>query len=59
MLNNLHRNMMQNFEDEANKHKDVRLLLDSYHTLKTQQRWPDQFLEGYLSCIGDLIFTKK
>ena len=45
-------------EKNANKHKDTKLLLESYKILTTQ-KWPKQFLSGYLAGISDLLLIKK
>ena len=39
--------------------KDIGRLYNSYKVLKTQSVWTDEFLKGYLSCIGDLIIIKR
>lgn len=47
------------YEDGAKEYPDVKSLYESYLTLTKQSRWSKDFLEGYLSCIGDLIYAKK
>lgn len=47
------------FEEAAEEYGDVKILYDSYKKLTKQKKWSEEFLEGYLSCISDLIYTKK
>ncbi len=52
---------MKMFEESAKKYPDVKILLDDYSILKKEEnsRFTPEFLDGYLSCISDLIITKK
>ena len=45
-------------EEAANEHPDIKILLDSYNKIKTQE-WSKDFLDGYMSCISDLIYVKR
>lgn len=60
----------EDFQAAVKKYKDVRYLYEDYLSLIKQNeeadkkqihqhRWSKEFLEGYLSCILDLIITKK
>lgn len=42
----------------AQKHPDLKILLDDYNKLLTQ-KWSKDFLKGYISCINDLSLIKK
>ena len=45
-------------EETAKKHKDVDIILQDYKKLK-EQKWSDEFLKGYVSCLSDLCLIKK
>ncbi len=49
----------EHLEKMADEYPDVKILLDSYKKLLTQNRWSKDFLDGYLSCISDLTFVKR
>ena len=60
----------KDFEAACRKYKDVRYLYEDYLSLVKQNeeaekkqihqhRWSKEFLDGYLSCINDLIIEKK
>mgnify|MGYP000942850735 CR=1 FL=1 len=60
----------KDFQAAVKKYKDVRYLYEDYLSLIKQNkeadkkqihshRWSKEFLEGYLSCIRDLIINKK
>jgi len=48
-------------EEAAIKYPDIKILLDDYNKIKDQEnsRWSKEFIEGYLSCMSDLIIIKK
>ena len=46
-------------EEEAKKHPDIKILLDSYKKIKKDSKFSKEFLDGYLSCISDLVYVKK
>lgn len=50
---------IKRFEEAAEKYPDIKMLWGDYNKLKTQPQWPEEFLNGYLSCISDLIIVKK
>ena len=50
---------LDRFEEAADKYPDIKILWDDYNKLKGQAQWGEKFLEGYLSCISDLILIKK
>ena len=58
-IEQLKKTELKRFEEAAEKYPDIKLLWNDYHTLKGQARWSEEFLDGYLSCISDLIIIKK
>jgi hypothetical protein len=50
---------IKRFEEAAAKYPDIKILLEDYERLKAQPNWSAEFLDGYLSCISDLIIVKK
>lgn len=47
------------FEEACEEYEDINLLYQSYNQIKEQKTWSKKFLNGYLSCISDLIYAKK
>lgn len=47
------------FEEAAENYPDIKILWEDYHKLVGQATWTTEFLDGYLSCISDLIMIKK
>jgi hypothetical protein len=50
---------IERFEEAAEKYPDIKILWNDYNKLKTQPQWTEEFLNGYLACISDLIIVKK
>ncbi len=46
-------------EEAAKLYPDIKILWDDYNILVKEPRWTAEFLDGYLSCISDLIIVKK
>ena len=47
-------------QEAADKYPDVAILLSDYNKISKQEgKWTKEFLDGYLSCISDLIIVKK
>jgi hypothetical protein len=58
-LKSLEDGFLKTVEEAAAKYSDIKILFDDYKKLKEQPRWTEEFLDGYLSCISDLIIVKK
>jgi hypothetical protein len=55
---------IKRMEEAASEYPDIKILWDDFNKLKNQKSgdspmWSDKFLEGYWSCISDLIYIKK
>lgn len=58
-IEQLKKSEFKRFEEAAAQYPDIKILLEDYERLKGQARWSAEFLDGYLSCISDLIIIKK
>ena len=58
-IESMNKSFMATLEQEASKHKDIKILLDDWKSLTNQGSWSKDFLDGYLASISDLILIKK
>jgi hypothetical protein len=59
MIKSMGESAFKALEEVAQKYPDVKILFEDYKKLTTQERWSEDFLEGYWCCLSDLTWVKR
>lgn len=57
-IKELNDSSIKRLEEYASKYQDIDNLYNDYKKIKEQKYFSDEFCEGYLACISDLIYEK-